>query len=200
MCDLSYLAEGEAGDGATSLMQSHSFTVTISGDVTFGQNHTAICEACRQENSFKTKSETTQRQNRETVEHFLASYQWPWSSDSRVHQDKTLLWVCCQELQEISLCREESRCLFCQGSRPLPVSVWDFFFFFSGQLKSQSCDFGYSTDLNTYQRIYSMLILPHWNQDAVLLQLVEVCYPQLVGLKWSQLQGTGQKPDLSIHM
>lgn len=46
MCDLSYLAEGEAGDGAISLMQSHSFTVTISGDVTFGQNHTAICEAC----------------------------------------------------------------------------------------------------------------------------------------------------------
>lgn len=61
MCDLSYLAEGEAGDGARSLMQSHSFTVAISGDVTFGQNHTAICEACRQGKSFKTKTETTDR-------------------------------------------------------------------------------------------------------------------------------------------
>lgn len=71
-------------------------------------------------------SETTQRQNRQTVEHFLASYQWPWSSDSRVRQGKTLLWVCCQELQEISLCREESRCLFCQGSRPLPGNVFFF--------------------------------------------------------------------------
>lgn len=66
MRDLSYLAEGEAGDGAISLVQSHSFTVAISGDVTFGQNHTAICEACRQEKSFKTKSETTQRENRGT--------------------------------------------------------------------------------------------------------------------------------------
>lgn len=53
MCDLSYLTEGEAGDGAISLMQSHSFTVTISGDVTFSQNHTAICEAYRQEKLLK---------------------------------------------------------------------------------------------------------------------------------------------------
>ena len=48
MCDLCHLAEGEACDWATSLMQSQSFTVTISGDVTFGQNHTAICEACQE--------------------------------------------------------------------------------------------------------------------------------------------------------
>lgn len=55
MGGLSYLAEGETSDGAISLVQSHSFTVTISGDVTFGQNHTAICEACQQEASFKNK-------------------------------------------------------------------------------------------------------------------------------------------------
>lgn len=77
MRDLSYLAEGEASDGAISLMQSHSFTVTISGDVTFGQNHTAVCKACRQEKSLKTKSEITQRDNSQTVEHFAAPYQWP---------------------------------------------------------------------------------------------------------------------------
>lgn len=47
MCDLCHLAEGEACDWAGSLMQSQSFTVTISGDVTFGQNHTAIREACQ---------------------------------------------------------------------------------------------------------------------------------------------------------
>lgn len=74
MCDLSYLAEGEAGDGARSLMQRHSFTVAISGDVTFGQNHTAICEACPQEKSFKTRQ---RQQNRKTAEHLLATYQWP---------------------------------------------------------------------------------------------------------------------------
>lgn len=47
MGNFSYLAEGEACDGAGSFMQSQSFTVPISGDVTFGQNHTAIREACR---------------------------------------------------------------------------------------------------------------------------------------------------------
>lgn len=47
MCDLCHLAEGKACDWAGSLMQSQSFTVTISGDVTFGQNHTAIREACQ---------------------------------------------------------------------------------------------------------------------------------------------------------
>lgn len=68
------------------------------------------------------KENRSKPSQRPSVEYFLASYQWPWSLDSRVHQDKTLLWVCCQELQKISLCREESRCLFCQGSRPLPVN------------------------------------------------------------------------------
>lgn len=48
MGNFCYLAEGEASDRASSLMQSQSFTVTISGDVTFGQNHTAICEACQE--------------------------------------------------------------------------------------------------------------------------------------------------------
>lgn len=48
MCDLCHLAEGEACDRDGALVQSQSFTVTISGDVTFGQNHTAICEACQE--------------------------------------------------------------------------------------------------------------------------------------------------------
>lgn len=48
MCDLCHLAEGEACDRAASLVQSQGFTMTISGDVTFGQNHTAICEACQE--------------------------------------------------------------------------------------------------------------------------------------------------------
>ena len=48
MCDLCHLAECEASDRAGSLVQGQSFTVTISGDVTFGQNHTAICEACQE--------------------------------------------------------------------------------------------------------------------------------------------------------
>lgn len=45
MRDLCHLAEGEACDWGASLMQSQSFTVSVSGDVTFGQNYTAICEA-----------------------------------------------------------------------------------------------------------------------------------------------------------
>lgn len=48
MCDLCHLAEGEARDWTSSLMQSQSFTVTVSGDITLGQNHTAICEACQE--------------------------------------------------------------------------------------------------------------------------------------------------------
>lgn len=48
MCDLCHLAESEARDRAGSLVQSQSFTVTISGDVTFSQNHAAVCEACRE--------------------------------------------------------------------------------------------------------------------------------------------------------
>ncbi len=48
MCDLCHLAECEACDWAGALVQSQSFTVTISGDVTFGQYHTAICEACQE--------------------------------------------------------------------------------------------------------------------------------------------------------
>lgn len=43
-----HLPEGESSDWATPLMQSQSFTVAVSGDVTFGQNHTAVCEACRE--------------------------------------------------------------------------------------------------------------------------------------------------------
>lgn len=48
MCDLCHLTESEACDWTGSLMQSQSFTVSVSGDVTFGQNHTAICEACQE--------------------------------------------------------------------------------------------------------------------------------------------------------
>lgn len=48
MCDFCHLAEGKACYWACSLMQRQSFAVTISGDVTFGQNHTTICEACRE--------------------------------------------------------------------------------------------------------------------------------------------------------
>lgn len=48
ICDFCHLAESEACDWAGSLVQSQSFTVTISGDVTFGQNYTAICEACQE--------------------------------------------------------------------------------------------------------------------------------------------------------
>lgn len=52
----------------------------------------------------------------------------------------------------------------------------------------------------TDQRVYSVFVLPDCDKDTVLLQLVEVSYPQLVGLKRCQLQGAGQKPDLSLHM
>lgn len=47
MCDLCRLAESKACDGAGSLVQSQSFAVAISGNIAFGQNHTAICEACQ---------------------------------------------------------------------------------------------------------------------------------------------------------
>lgn len=57
MCDLRHLAEREACDWAGALVQSQSFTVTISGDVTFGQNHTAICEACQQTTSIRNWEE-----------------------------------------------------------------------------------------------------------------------------------------------
>lgn len=71
MGGLSYLAEGETSDGATSLVQSQSFTVTISGDVPFGQNHTAIREACQRE-------APRMRELRERTDaRFLAPYQWP---------------------------------------------------------------------------------------------------------------------------
>lgn len=36
MCNFCHLAEGQACDGAAPLMQSQSFTVTVSGDVPFG--------------------------------------------------------------------------------------------------------------------------------------------------------------------
>lgn len=39
------LAESQAGDRNGPLVQGQGFTVTVSGDVTFGQNHAAICEA-----------------------------------------------------------------------------------------------------------------------------------------------------------
>lgn len=51
MCGLCHLAEGEACDWAGSLVQSQCFTVTVSCDVTFGQNHTAIGEACQETSS-----------------------------------------------------------------------------------------------------------------------------------------------------
>lgn len=48
MCDFRNLTEGKARDWDGSLMQSQGFTVTISSYVTFGQNHTAICETCQE--------------------------------------------------------------------------------------------------------------------------------------------------------
>lgn len=48
ICDFCHLAEGKASDWARSFMQSQSFTVTVSGDVTFGQNHAAVCETCQE--------------------------------------------------------------------------------------------------------------------------------------------------------
>lgn len=52
----------------------------------------------------------------------------------------------------------------------------------------------------TYKRVYSMLILAHGHEDAVLLQLIEVRHSQLVGLKKCQLQGARQEPDPPVHM
>ena len=52
----------------------------------------------------------------------------------------------------------------------------------------------------TDQRVYSFLILPHRDQDAVLLELVQVRHTQLVGLEGLQLQGARQEPDLTVHM
>ncbi len=52
----------------------------------------------------------------------------------------------------------------------------------------------------SYQRIDARLILTHRHQDVVLFQLVQVCHAQLISLEAGQLQGAGQKPDLSIHM
>lgn len=46
VCDLCHLSESEAGDRAGALMECQSFTVTVPSDVTFGQHHTAVCEAC----------------------------------------------------------------------------------------------------------------------------------------------------------
>lgn len=43
-----HLSEGEAGDWTAALVQIHHFTVTISGDVPFGQQHAAVCEACQE--------------------------------------------------------------------------------------------------------------------------------------------------------
>lgn len=73
MGGLSYLAEGETSDGAISLVQGHSFTVTISGDVTFGQNHAAICEACRREASFKTEDEENSEREQTRVSCLLTN-------------------------------------------------------------------------------------------------------------------------------
>lgn len=74
MGGLSYLAEGETSDGAISLMQSHRLTVTVSGDVAFGQNHTAVREACQREQSLEDRGrETSERTDCGS----LASYQWP---------------------------------------------------------------------------------------------------------------------------
>lgn len=43
-----HLAEGQARDGAAALVQGQRFTVAVSGDVPFGQNHAAVREACPQ--------------------------------------------------------------------------------------------------------------------------------------------------------
>lgn len=56
MRDLRHLSESEACDWARTLVQRQSFTVTIPGDVAFGQNHAAICEACPKKTNKKKKN------------------------------------------------------------------------------------------------------------------------------------------------
>lgn len=196
MGGLSYLAEGETSDGAISLVQSHSFTVTISGDVTFGQNHTAICEACQREASFKTKDERTQRETRHA---FLGTL--PIAMKLRFS---------CTLRHDTSVGLLPGIAGKILVQRGVPLSFLSRFqtFTCSWFLQRSTEITGMRSPvtleilqtLDTYQRIYAVFILPHGHQDAVLLQLVQVRDPQLVGLKRSQLQGTGQKPDFSIHM
>lgn len=47
MSDFAHLAERKSGNWAGALMQGQSFTVPVPGDVTLGQNHAAIGEACK---------------------------------------------------------------------------------------------------------------------------------------------------------
>lgn len=183
MRDLSHLAEGEAGDGARSLVQGHGFTVAISGDVALGQNYTAICEACPQEKAFKTKK-TEQKDCGTSLGNLPMAMKLRFSCTPRQDTSVGLLPGMAGNI----LVHRGVPLSFLSRFQTFTCKC---FFFLLKPLALQSHNPGYSKGLNTYQRIYSMLILSHRNQDAVLLQLVEVRHPQLVGLKWTQLQGTG---------
>lgn len=44
MRNFSCLTESQTCDRTASFMQGEGFTVSVSGDVTFGQNYTAVCK------------------------------------------------------------------------------------------------------------------------------------------------------------
>lgn len=193
MGGLSHLAEGETSDGAISLVQGQRFTVTISGDVTFGQNHAAIREACQREapRMRKLKRETRHASLGTSPMAMKLRFSWTPRHDTSVG---LLPGIAGKILVQ----------------RGVPLSLLSRFHTFtcSWFLRRSSETTGTRSPValeilqagDTYQRIDAVLILPHGHQDAVLLQLVQVRDPQLVGLERSQLQGTGQKPDFSIHM